>query len=105
MRMDTAAVGRRFETPTICAPRRRLVKRLLDALPAGTVTFGNECSGVADRGEHVEAAFTDGSTYEADLIVGADGRESLMRRQLWARPNTRPRAGPPSPGRGRRRPE
>lgn len=90
VRVDASAVARRFGTPTICVPRRELVQRLGEALPAGVVTFGAMCRSVVDHGGRVEATFADGSIRQADVVVGADGRGSLVRHQLWARPDTRP---------------
>ncbi len=90
MRTDSADLARRFGTPTLSAPRRQLVQRLADGLPAGTVTFAAECLTSTDHGGQVCTTFADGTEQEADLVVGADGRGSLVRRQTWAEPNTRP---------------
>ncbi|NEA30027.1 FAD-dependent oxidoreductase [Actinomadura bangladeshensis] len=81
--IDVARAARVHGHPHICLPRRRLLERLADALPDGVVEFGRACTGVVQKGEIVQAEFADGSTSEADLLVGADGRRSVVRDHLW----------------------
>ncbi|UOX90247.1 FAD-dependent monooxygenase [Amycolatopsis sp. FBCC-B4732] len=56
---------------------------LLDSLPAGTVRWGHAYASAGDGVVH----FTDGSSAEYDLLVGADGAQSRVRALLTdARP-------------------
>jgi salicylate hydroxylase len=61
---------------------------LLDALAralangGGTVTLAKRCTSVRN-GAAAVATFEDGSTAEADIIVGADGIHSAVRASLW----------------------
>ncbi|MBG0819400.1 FAD-dependent monooxygenase [Planomonospora sp. ID91781] len=79
--VDIAAVARRYGTPNVHLPRQRLVERLADGLPEGTLRFGSACTRVdPERGGLVLA---DGGTARGDVVVGADGRSSAVRDHLW----------------------
>lgn len=60
--------------------RGDLRRLLLDSLPAGTVQWGKKLAGVAalDGGRHA-LTFTDGTTVNTDILVGADGAWSKVR--------------------------
>jgi 2-polyprenyl-6-methoxyphenol hydroxylase-like FAD-dependent oxidoreductase len=63
--------------------RRDLRDLLLDSLPAGTIRWGRAFRTADDHTAH----FADGSTAPFDLLVGADGANSLVRLLLTdARP-------------------
>jgi 2-polyprenyl-6-methoxyphenol hydroxylase-like FAD-dependent oxidoreductase len=55
--------------------RADLRQMLLDSLPEGTVRWGSKVTGVHDR----TVTFEDGSTVDADVLVGADGAWSRVR--------------------------
>ncbi|HEX3490413.1 MAG TPA: FAD-dependent monooxygenase [Streptosporangiaceae bacterium] len=69
--------------PHICLPRRRLLERLADGLPDDLIEFGRACTGVAQDGAQVRATFAGGRTAVGDVLIGADGRGSVVRDQLW----------------------
>lgn len=52
-------------------------------IPPEKVSFGTQCTGVSENGDKSIAHFSDGSSYKADLIVGADGIRSPVRQSLW----------------------
>jgi FAD-dependent urate hydroxylase len=83
VRIDVAKSAAHYAHPHICLPRERLLERLAAGLPAGTVSFGRACTGVQQDGGGVRATFADGTTADGDLLVGADGRGSAVRDQLW----------------------
>jgi salicylate hydroxylase len=49
------------------------------------VTFNVQCTGVSQDGDVAVATFSNGSRFEADLIVGADGIHSVVRDSLWGK--------------------
>jgi len=55
---------------------------LMESLPSELVAFGKQLARVEDFGHAVKLHFTDGSTEEADLVVGADGVNSRIREEL-----------------------
>ena len=61
-------------------PRGELRRILLESLPAGTVRWGRKVAAISSLGggRH-RLTFADGSTAEADLLVGADGAWSRVR--------------------------
>ena len=65
------------------AQRAALRQMLLDSLPAGTVRWGHQVSGVRALGEgRHEVTFADGTTAVTSLLVGADGAWSRVRSLL-----------------------
>jgi FAD-dependent urate hydroxylase len=80
---DVAAAAGHYGHPNICVPRVRLLERLADGLPAGTVSFGRACAAAAQDSAGVRVSFADGTEEHGDLLVAADGRGSAIRDQLW----------------------
>lgn len=60
-----------------------LYKRMLDALAPGILQLGHTCTGIEDRGDDVVLSFAEHPDVVADLVVGADGIDSVVRKQLW----------------------
>ena len=56
---------------------------LCEGLPTERVKFNVVCTGVTQREDSAIAHFNDGSSFEADLIVGADGIHSVVRDATW----------------------
>jgi FAD-dependent urate hydroxylase len=79
--VDIAAVARRYGTPNVHIPRQRLVERLAGVLPDGVLRLGFTCTYVDH--ERGEIGFADGSTARGDVVVGADGRSSVVRDHFW----------------------
>ena len=50
------------------------------------VRRGADVAEVSDAGDHVEATLTDGNVLTADLLVGADGVHSRVRRAIDSQP-------------------
>ncbi|MEV4113231.1 FAD-dependent monooxygenase [Nonomuraea sp. NPDC049695] len=88
--MDIAHATDRYGFPTQAVPRRCLLERLADGLPDGIVHYGLACRSVAQDGGRVTATFADGSTATGDVLIGADGHHSAVRRTLWGDGTVRP---------------
>jgi salicylate hydroxylase len=63
--------------------RADLLDVLAAALPAGTVALGKRCVGVESGGPAATARFADGSSAQADVLIGADGIHSGVRTALF----------------------
>ena len=68
----------------ITLARTELVELLYDALGEGVeVRFGTSVAQVSGDAEGVEATLSDGSRLRADLLIGADGIHSALRREVF----------------------
>jgi 2-polyprenyl-6-methoxyphenol hydroxylase-like FAD-dependent oxidoreductase len=81
-RMDNAEIARRHGQPLLVVHRADLVRALVEALPAESLRPGSEVHTVRPGGEAVVVEHRGGSL-RADLVVGADGVRSELRRLLW----------------------
>ncbi|MFG1278292.1 FAD binding domain-containing protein [Xanthobacter autotrophicus] len=68
-----------LDLPQVLTSWGHLYRLLRAALPDGTYHHGRNLVAVEDRADAVRAHFADGSTEEADLLVGADGLFSTVR--------------------------
>jgi salicylate hydroxylase len=78
-----AVATERFGARYLTAHRADVHRLLCEQLPENTISLGARCTGVASRGGRATAAFEDGRTIEADVIVGADGINSEVRASLF----------------------
>jgi 2-polyprenyl-6-methoxyphenol hydroxylase-like FAD-dependent oxidoreductase len=63
--------------------RPELYERLLDALPKGVLQVNHMVERVEQDESGVRLHLADGRVHEADVVIGADGIDSLVRRTLW----------------------
>src|SRR3954469_14022993 len=63
--------------------RPELYERMLAALPEGVLRFDTQVDRIEQDDRAVTLHFADGTTAEHDVLIGADGIDSLVRRTLW----------------------
>ncbi|WP_460774523.1 FAD-dependent oxidoreductase [Microbacterium sp. GXF7504] len=63
--------------------RRDFIDALLGVLPEGMVKFGYKAQHIDDLGERARITFANGEVVEADLVIGADGISSMVRRTFF----------------------
>ncbi|WP_210637472.1 FAD-dependent oxidoreductase [Streptomyces sp. GESEQ-13] len=72
------------QTQTHLIHRGDFIDALMGVLPEGMVHLGHKLERVEDRGDSAALTFANGTTVEADLVVGADGIKSVVRQQLFS---------------------
>ncbi|MDE0051959.1 MAG: FAD-dependent monooxygenase [Rhodospirillales bacterium] len=73
----------RHHLPQIMATWGHLYRLLRSNFPEDRYVAGSNFTRFEQRGEGVLARFEDGSSVQADLLIGADGVRSTVRPQLW----------------------
>ena len=76
-----------FGYPHYQMHRADLLAALARAVPAERVHLGHRLTAFEDDGDRVTAHFAGGATAEVDVLVGADGIHSLVRRLLFGPEN------------------
>ena len=66
--------------------RADLVEILAKALPTGVVHTGHRCTGFEQNGSVCRASFANGAIVEADVVIGADGIHSEVRKHVFSPP-------------------
>jgi 2-polyprenyl-6-methoxyphenol hydroxylase-like FAD-dependent oxidoreductase len=82
-RWSPAQTEREVGAPTIGVRRPELHRVLTDALEPGILQLGRECTGFTQDSEGVTVRFADGDEERGDLLIGADGLRSTVRRGLF----------------------
>ncbi|TWV53509.1 FAD-dependent monooxygenase [Streptomyces misionensis] len=76
------AAGEQVHTHLI--HRGDFIDALMGVLPEGMVHLGHKLESVEDKGEGAVLTFANGTSVDADLVVGADGIKSVVRHQLFS---------------------
>ncbi len=64
--------------------RGDFIDTLIGVLPAGMVHTGHKLEKIVDHGDRATVTFENGASVTADLVIGADGIRSQVRRQLFS---------------------
>lgn len=81
-RFDTAAARTALQEDTVCILRPVLHGALLEAVGVEHVALASTVTRFSARHDGVEATLADGRTAHGDILIGADGVGSLVRRHL-----------------------
>lgn len=68
--------------PMVIALRPALHGALLDAVGSDAITLSSEASGFTQTGPRVSLQLADGQSIDGDVLIGADGIHSVVRRTL-----------------------
>lgn len=68
--------------PTVIALRPALHGALLDAVGMEAIALGNEVAGFTQHGDRVTLHLAHGDRVDGDVLIGADGANSVLRRAL-----------------------
>lgn len=82
-RVNRKGYAREYGAPYFSLHRADLVETLAAHLPEGAVRLNAHCVGAETAGNTAVARLADGTEIEADLVVGADGIHSAVRRSLF----------------------
>jgi FAD-dependent urate hydroxylase len=82
---DVADMADDFGEPVRMVPRATLLERLLGGFPAERIRRTSRVIGVFSTDSGIRVEREDGSSVEGDLLVGADGLHSVVRRVAGAK--------------------
>jgi 2-polyprenyl-6-methoxyphenol hydroxylase-like FAD-dependent oxidoreductase len=80
--INRVSISEDCKPPAVALHRADLQNTLLHAIPEASIHLGNILVDQKQRGDKMIAAFANGSTFEADFLIGADGIHSRVRSQL-----------------------
>ena len=79
---DVGAIGGRMGAPSLALSRGELHRALAGVYGAQDIAFGADCVAYEDTDDGVTVVFADGRREHGDVLVGADGIVSPIRRRL-----------------------
>lgn len=80
--IDLDAINQKAGANSVCAHRADLQRALAEALPSNTIRTGTACTGFTQESDGISVLLENGGTERGDLLIGADGIRSVVRRQL-----------------------
>ncbi len=81
-RIPVGEMSRKLGAPSYEVRRGDLLAAIFEKLPPESFKTGYECSSVCEHANFVEIQFTTGEQVQADLVIGADGIHSIVRKHV-----------------------
>jgi len=81
--IDLSQMRATFGHTTVAIRRADVHQALIERIRPATLHLGKQCIGFSLRDDRVTAHFADGTTATGDLLVGADGINSVIRQTLF----------------------
>lgn len=79
---DTSTWPQKYGAPSVGIHRLSLSTMLAEAFGMDKIKFGYEVTSVESLGDKAICHFSNGESYEGDVVIGADGINSTIREQL-----------------------
>lgn len=79
---NTSEWPEKYGAPSVGVYRLTLISMLAEAYGMDRIKFGHEVVSVENRSDKAVCHFSNGESYEGDVIIGADGIYSEIRKQL-----------------------
>lgn len=85
----SSAAEEKYGAPQLTLHRPDLLAALSEHFPLERVQFGKKVAALQQKGKQVMVQCTDGSEASYDVVVGADGIHSAVRKALWGEESPR----------------
>src|SRR5262252_6430094 len=80
---DRHKAAARYGAPYYTFHRADLLDALAGGLDRSAIHLAHRLTGIEERGERIVLAFANGARVEAEIVIGADGVRSVVRRVLY----------------------
>src|SRR6478736_3282907 len=84
---DRLKLAERYGAPYYSFHRADLLNALAVGLEPTAIHLAHRLTGIEEREEHITLNFANGTCFEAEYVIGADGVRSVLRRALYGADN------------------
>src|SRR3954462_8316594 len=84
---DRYKAAEKYGAPYYTFHRADLLDALASGLDHSAIHLGHRLTGLEERSDHIMLAFANGAEVEAEIVIGADGVRSVIRRALYGDDN------------------
>ena len=84
---DRLKLAERYGAPYYSFHRADLLNALAVGLEPTAIHLAHRLTGIEEREEHIALNFANGTCFEAEYVIGADGVRSVLRRALYGADN------------------